>query len=164
MCRIVGCHPFLIRDRQSQSGGAQYLMRGVDFQFFDKMERDCERMYREVTDLNNKKKQLDPKHHELQIWCTDMWCLLWGAWMRGYDTHVSPALEFCWATDPLEKFEKNYIFHNAGVTKAGEGFFYKGLYTNSLPYQDERYPINPQSASSKYHELLMEVGKTSCLI
>ena len=163
MCRIVGCHPFLVRDRQSQSGGAQYLMRGVDFQFFEKMEKDCERMYREVTDLNNRKKQLDPNYHELQIWCADMWCLLWGAWMRGYDTHVSPMLDFCWATDPVENFDTKHIFHNAGVTKDGEGLFYKGSYRASLPYQQKIDNIDPSKASSRYYELLWEVGKKTCL-
>lgn len=163
MCQIVGCHPYLIRDRQNQSGGAQYFMKGVDEQFFQKMEKDSEKMFAAVTELNNKKKVLDPAHHELQIWCADMWCLSWNAWMRGYDTTVSPALEFCWATDPVERFEEHYIFHNAGVTSADGGKFYKGKYRDSLPYDDDGSTIDPKFASARYFELIRLTGQKTCL-
>lgn len=163
MCQTVGCHPYLIRDKQGQSGGAQYFMKGVDHQFFHKMERDCERMYAQVTELNNKKKALDPTHHELQIWCADMWCLLWGAWMRGYDTLISDELEFCWATDPVEKFDRCYIFHNAGVTSESHGAFYKGAFTNKLPYDHDGSGIDPKFASSKYFNLMKITGQKTCL-
>lgn len=163
MCQIVGCHPYLIRDRQQQSGGAQYFMKGADHQFFHKMEKDCERMFADVTALNNRKKALNPQYHELQIWCSDMWCLSWNAWMRGYETIVSPALEFCWATDPVEKFDQCYIFHNAGITSPNNGHFYKGKHTNSLPYSDDASEIDPKFASSKYFELIKLTGEKTCL-
>lgn len=163
MCQITGCHPYLVRDKQGQSGGAQYFMRGVDYQFFHKMEKDCEKMYAQVTELNNKKKAVDPSHHELQIWCADMWCLLWGAWMRGYDTLISPELGFCWATDPVEKFDQHYIFHNAGVTSKSAGTFYKGAYTNQLPYDESDSGIDPKFASSKYFNLMKTTGQKTCL-
>jgi hypothetical protein len=164
MCQIIGTHPFFIKERQEQSGGAQYLMKGVDWQFFEKMEKDCERLFKEITALNNKKKQLDPTHHELQIWCADMWALLWGAWMRGYTTHIIEELNFCWATDSLSNFMERYIFHNAGVTDGmKKECFYKAEFMNKLPYEDFEESYDKNRASHKYFELVKSIGKKSCL-
>lgn len=165
MCRIVGIHPHFVHDREEQSGGAQYLMKGVDWRFFDKMEKDCERMFKEVTQLNIKKKSLDPTHHELQIWCADMWCLLWNAWLRGFETKIIPELEFCWATDSIENFEKKYIFHNAGVTpESSTLLFYKGAFTNSYPYNHECETYDKSKASYKYFEEIKNIKNKSCLL
>ena len=163
MCQIVGCHPYLIKEKQSQSGGAQYFMKGVDYQFFDKMEKDCENLFKEITELNNRKKLVDPTHHELQIWCADMWAIIWGAWMRGYDTIVSSDLNFCWATDDVSKYDESYIFHNAGVTASGKGCFYKGNFRFSLPYDTPWDEVDKGKASYKYFELLKTLYTKTCL-
>lgn len=164
MCQIIGIHPFYVKGKQSESGGAQYLMKGVDWQFFEKMEKDCERLYSEIGILNNKKKSLDPSHHELQIWCADMWAILWGAWLRGYNTNIIEELEFCWATDKLERFNQKYIYHNAGITAnmANESF-YKANFRDKLPYEEFEQNYNKESASYKYFELIKSIGKNSCL-
>ena len=138
MCQIVGAHPFFIKDRESQSGGAQYLMKGVDWRYFEKVEHDCEKMFKEITALNNQMKLVNPAYHELQIWCADMWAVSWNAWLRGYETRIIPEMDFCWATDNVEKYEEKYIFHNAGVTdKVKDKIFYKSSFHNSLPYETE---------------------------
>ena len=59
MCEIVGINKNLVERKQYQSGGAQYLFKGVDSQFFNKMEEDCERLFKEITQLNNEKKKLE---------------------------------------------------------------------------------------------------------
>jgi hypothetical protein len=164
MCQIVGVHPLFVKERQKQSGGAQYIMKGVDWQFFHKMEKDCEKLFSEITALNNKKKQLNPAYHELQIWCSDMWAILWQAWMRGYNTHIIDEMGFCWATDPLENYNKKYIFHNAGVTEnVRDTHFYKADFRTKLPYKEEGENYDKNKASYNYFELVKSIGENSSL-
>lgn len=166
MCQIVGCHPFFIKARQEQSGGCQYLFSNVDWTFFDKMERDCERLFTEISELNARKKALTPEYHELQIWCADMWAILWGAWMRGFKTTIVPELGFIWATDPITAWEDGrYIFHNAGVVGQGE-LFYKSAYMNRTPYghiEEELKKLSPNAASYNYATLVFGTSKKTCL-
>jgi hypothetical protein len=165
MCDIVGIDPLEVQQRQLQAGGAQYIMKGVDYNFFHKVEKDCERMYKEISDLNSRKRELDPTHHELQIWTADMWCILWNAWLRGYNTNVINEMDFCWAVDNIEKYDTKTIFHNAGVVgNEPIKLFYKGMYTNKHPYNDDLSDVDPTKASKKYAELIEEVAKNSCLI
>lgn len=164
MCQIIGIHPMSVKQKQDQSGGAQYLMKGVDWRFFEKMEADCETLFSEITQLNIKKKQLNPSYHELQIWCSDMWAILWQAWMRGYNTHVIEELDFCWATDSEDKYKQKYIFHNAGVTETlADQIFYKANFRNKLPYEEAGDGYDQTKASFKYFELIKSIGKNSCL-
>lgn len=165
MCRIVGISPQMVEEREEQSGGAQYLMKGVDYHFFDKMEKDCEVLYKDVNILNSQKKTLDPNHHELQIWCADMWAILWGAWLRGYDTKIIPEMDFCWATDRLESWDKKYIFHNAGVTDSSKNnLFYKGDFRVNYPYNHECETYWKDFASYKYFQIIKSIGQKSCLL
>jgi hypothetical protein len=164
MCDIVGIDPIDVQQRQLQSGGAQYIMKGVDYNFFHKVEKDCERMYKEISELNQRKKTLDPTHHEIQIWTSDMWCILWNAWLRGYNTNVIKEMDFSWAIDPIEKYDTLSIFHNAGVVgNEPTKVFYKGLYTNKLPYYDDLSDVDETKCSKQYANLIMEVAKNSCL-
>jgi len=157
MCNIVGIHPEFVREREEQSGGAQYILKGVDWMFFDKMERDCENLFKNITQLNHQKKQADPTHHELQIWCADMWAMLWNGWLRGYQTNIIAEMDFCWATDSIEKYEQKYIFHNAGVTDSlKEQIFFKGDYRDKIPYAIiDTY--DQSKASYKYFQVLKSV-------
>jgi hypothetical protein len=153
----------MVKEMQSQSGGAQYIMKGVDYSFFDKVEKDAEKLFLEITQLNNEKKAKDPNHHELQIWCADMWAVLWNAWLRGYNTNVIKEMDFSWGTDNEERFKQVAIFHNAGVTSnIKEKSFYKGDFINELPYEiEDNYDKN--TASYKYFEIIKSIGKNSCL-
>lgn len=165
MCDIVGINKKLVEKKELESGGAQYLMKGLDWQFFDKMEKDCEQLYREVGIYNRTRKLMEPNYHEIQIWCADMWAMLWGAWMRGYKTNIIPELDFCWATDDTDKWDKKYIFHNAGVVQGQkEIFFYKGEFMETLPYQADLEKYAENKASWKYVQIIKELKDSSCLL
>jgi len=165
MCSIVNIAPEEVQKREDQSGGAQYLMKGVDYFFFEQMEVNCERLFKEITELNRKKKAADPTHHELQIWCADMWAILWGAWKRGYDTKIIPELDFCWATDRIENWDKKYIFHNAGIVdSAKKEYFYKGDFRSSYPFLHECDTYRKDFSSYKYFEIIKSIGANSCLL
>lgn len=163
MCQIVGCHPYFIKARQNQSGGCQYLFTDIDWTYFHKVEKDCEELFSKITELNNQKKSLNPEYHELQIWCADMWAMLWNAWLRGFTTTIHKDLNFVWATDPITFWDERYIFHNAGVVGEGQ-FFYKNSYTEKYPYADieeKMKTISQNAASYRYAELILQTSKNS---
>jgi len=165
MCDIVGINPSLVKYKEEESGGAQYLLKGVDWRFFEKMESDCEVLFKDINILNAEKKKADPNHHELQIWCADMWAILWSGWMRGYTTEIIPELNFCWATDKAERWHEVYIFHNAGVTSdSAEKLFYKGSFITNLPFLERGESYDKNTASYKYFSIIKSIGKDSCLL
>ncbi len=164
MCDIVGINKKLVKNKEAESGGAQYILKGVDWQFFEKMEADCENLFREITFYNRFRKQKEPDYHELQIWCADMWAMLWGGWMRGYNTLIIPEMDFCWATDDVSKWDERYIFHNAGVVEGQkDALFYKGEFTNKLPYGADLDKYSDKKASWKYVQIIKETKENTCL-
>lgn len=165
MCEIVGIHPALVSSRDEQAGGAQYIMKGVDWMFWEKVEKDCSRLFNEIPPIGVARKIQKPSYHELQIWCADMWAVLWNAWMRGYTTEIIPEMTFTWATDNISKFDERYIFHNAGVTeKDKERLFYKNQYFNTLPYSASDDLFDKTKAFYRYFQLLKRTGNESCLV
>jgi hypothetical protein len=162
MCSIVGMEPIVPQLMNSNSGGAQYIMKNIDWTFWESVEHDSEKLFKEITELNNQKKAADPKYHELQIWCADMWAVLWNGWLEGNETKVVPEMDFSWATDPKNRWEETTIFHNAGVTGTGK-HFYKGIYQQQLPYNIED-TFDEQFCSKLYFNEIKETAKKSCLI
>jgi len=162
MCDIVDIPKKLIEENEENAIGAQYLMKGIDYQFWDNVERDCERLFKEITDLNNKKKQIEPSYHELQIWCADMWAVLWNGWKLGKQTICHKDLEFSWATSTEDDWNRLNIFHNAGVTNSTSGLFYKAEYMNQLPY-NKNLQIKENTASWHYWNEICETAKKSVL-
>lgn len=166
MCEIVGIDKTLVQKKQNESGGAQYLMKNLDWLFFQKMEKDCEKLFKDITQLNNEKKSLDPTHHELQIWCSDMWALLWNAWLRGFETKIIPEMNFCWATDDIKRWQETYIYHNAGVTASTrDELFLKSDFRNgNYPYMIETENYNKERCSYNYLMEIQNIGNKSCLL
>jgi hypothetical protein len=163
MCEIVGISNDLVMSKQKESGGAQYIMTGVGYNFFDKVEKDSEKLFKEINILNNEKKKIDPSHHELQIWCADMWAILFNGWKMNANTIVHGNLSFSWATDDENSWYRNNIFHNAGVVEGNPEYFCKANYIDKLPYNEEDSYISG-TAGKKYWELVQQTGKDSCLL
>lgn len=162
MCDIVGINKQIVKDNELNTIGAQYIMKGINYAFWDNVEIDSERLFKEITDINNEKKEKDPSYHELQIWCSDMWVVLWNGWKLGKETLCVPELEFSWGTGSIEDFDKFNIFHNAGVVNSQGGLFYKADYQNSYPYEII-LDIKENSASGRYWKEIQEICKKSVL-
>jgi hypothetical protein len=157
-------NPLIPRLMNSNSGGAQYLMKNVDWAFWEFVERDSEKLFKEITELNNIKKINDPKYHELQIWCADMWAVLWNGWMLGNETKVVSEMDFSWATDPISRWDETLIYHNAGATCGCGGTFYKALYMDLLPYSLNVEKFNKEKNCYNYVLEIKETAQKSCLI
>lgn len=164
MCEIVGINPIIPKLMNSNSGGAQYIMKNINASYWEKVERDSEQLFYQITQLNNEKVQQDPQHHPLQIWCADMWAVLWNGWLRGNETKVVPELDFSWATDVVERWNERTIYHNAGVTCGCGRQFYKGLFIDELPYSIEQGNFKDSVCGYNYVREIIETSKKSCLI
>jgi hypothetical protein len=171
MCEIVGIHPLTPIKYNEHSGGAQYILKNVNYKFWDKVENDSQELFEKITSLNDEKIQVDrhtmpgevllrEPYHPLQIWCADMWAVLWNGWMQGNETKCVPEMNFTWGTDAINRWGENVIYHNAGVINPQSGF-YKGLYTQEYPYNKNLVPTS--NCSSKYYNEIKEVEKQSVI-
>lgn len=162
MCKIVNIDKEIVKKNEWNSIGAQYLMKDIDWIFWAEVEEDCEELFEQVTSLNALKRAKEPDYHELQIWCADMWAVLWNAWKRGKETICHDVFLFSWATG--SEYDWNYanIYHNAGAV-GDDGLFYKSAYMGELPY-DLSLTITDGTASKKYYEYVQKVGKKSVLV
>ena len=155
MVRIMQIDPQLVKDNEENTGGAQYILKGIDAEYWMRVECDSVNLYKSISELNNHKKKTNPKYHELQIWCADMWAVLWNVWKDGKQTRITDDLDFMFATNAATDWHKKPIYHNAGVTSSNDGLFYKGDYTKSLPPKD--LVVEKTSASYKYYEMIKEI-------
>ena len=152
MCDIVGIDPKIIEDNDKESsGGAQYIMKNIDYHFWDKVYMDCEKLYIHMRDTSNK---YNPKH-PIQAWTSDMWAVLWNGMYFGNKVKCHKELDFSWASDRISKWDDTNIFHNAGVVNNDNGDFYKINYQVSPFYED--IEVKKNSASYNY---LLEVLET----
>jgi len=174
MCEIVDIDKQLIKDNELNCIGAHYVLKNLDWTFWEAVEHDCERLFKEITDLNTDKVSHDrhtippgatPRipYHPLQIWTADMWALLWNGWKRGKETVCHPDLQFSWGTSTEADWNKFNIFHNAGVTTDKNSLFYKCNYMNKLPYK-ENLGIKANTASSMYWKIIQETGQKTILL
>ena len=138
-------------------------MKGLTNWYWERVEWDCELMFKWVTELNVQKVKDNPKHHAIQIWCSDMWSVLWGGWKMGKKTICHPNFDFSWGTHTENDWNRFNIFHNAGVLNTMQDLFYKGQFMNELPYGKD-LTIRENTASKKYYEWVIKTGKTSCLV
>ena len=163
MCEIAQIDKELVKENEFNSIGAQYIMKGLTSAYWENIESISERLFVDINKLNNQKKELDPAYHEVQIWCADMWAVLWEGWKLGYKTKCHNNFQFGWATSLEEDWNKFNIFHNAGVVNSQEGLFYKGEYINELPY-NKPLQIKAGTASWHYWNEVQKTAKKSVLI
>jgi hypothetical protein len=162
MCNIVGIDPNIPRDQEQNSGGAQYLMKNVTSDFWQKVEDDSEKLYTYFSEDEPRKVAMNPSYHPIQKWTSDMWAVLWNAWYFNNEVKVDKYFDFTWANEPISKWNDNFIFHNAGVVGHGE-CFYKGEFINTLPYL-VKDTFNPDLSSYNYYKEIIDTGKNSCLV
>jgi hypothetical protein len=163
MCEIVDIAKFIVRNNELNSIGAQYLIKNVTWKFWNRVENNSEQLFKQITDLNNLKLSENSDYHTLQIWCADMWAVLWNGWKYGKKTVCHSHLEFSWATSPKEQLDIYNIFHNAGVTNNTSGLFYKSNYITEYPYNKDLI-IDENSCSYFYWNWIQKTAKKSVLL
>ena len=116
LIKIVGVMP------KEHGGGAQYILKGVTAEYWEKVYRDGFKIYDFLKDSKT----------AVQVWCAEMWATLWNLWYFDLETDLHPLLDFCMSRDPI--IELKPIVHNAGLM--GQGYFNKLNYQNIYPPYD----------------------------
>lgn len=162
MCEIINISPDIVRGNQEKSGGAQYLLKNVDYKFWEKVYVDSEPLYLTLIKFHQKY----PIEQGIQMWTSDMWCVLWNLWLFEKETSITDKLSFTWATDILPTYDKNPILHMAGITKnMKSNTFYKGEFTNTSPLTLLEFNIeyfnyvDDNSVTQKYIEVMKRIIK-----
>lgn len=132
MCEAAGVDKEMIKSRDKQSGGAQYLFKNMDYEFWDECEKVNEKMYKMFIQYEKKY----PIPHHIQKWTTDMWTCLWLYWKRGDTTIVHKELDFSWATGTVREYRLKNIFHLAGITGSHKKRFHKGRYHSKCVFEE----------------------------
>lgn len=133
MASIIGVDTELIKTNQDNSGGGQYIIKNTDYKIWQKIYEDCTPLYKQML---NYQRRFPINPGQIQFWTAEMWSLLWNLWLFGYQTKITPLLDFSWATDNLEKYNAKPILHMAGVTEnQKEKKFFKGEYINLDPIE-----------------------------
>jgi hypothetical protein len=169
MCEVAEIDKQMVLDRQNHSGGAQKLIKGVTADYWKKVFDTSMKLWKEIPPLSSQiakeKKEKGESYHVLQHWTMSMWAELWECWKMGKETRVPKEFDFMFATNRIEDWDKFAMYHSAGVLgNQSDTLFFKGKYTDKLPYDDELKEPNTQLAVYNYYKFLKEVGKKSVLL
>lgn len=149
MCAIVGIDSKIVLQRNKHSGGAQYVIRGVNSDFWKKVEKDAINLYLYGYPVSDK-----VVSGGIQIWTADMWAVLWNLWLTDLECKVSKELDFCWPTQSINEWDRCKIFHNAGVTPDRKDLFYKANYIRTSPIGQDHSYVDPRFCSIKYVDII----------
>jgi hypothetical protein len=163
MCEVVGINPECVECNQNNSGGGQYIIKKTDWMIWEKIYMDCTPLYNQMLDYQ---KRFPISPGEIQFWTAEMWSLLWNLWYFDKETKITKELDFSWATDDMNVYEKKPILHMAGVTDDLKNTkFYKGDFILVNPLEKLKENINyfdyvdSNSSTKKYVELMVDIVK-----
>lgn len=147
MSRCIGVDPTVIR-KVNPTSGAQWVITNPTFEYWLKVYEDSIKLYKHLCTKADS---------GIQKWTAEMWAQLWNVYYFGKTTEVSEELDFCWATDKVERYYETKIYHNAGVVDDRQGLFFKGKYVHKSPFKDDLSFVDTSKAGIKYVEALKEV-------
>lgn len=152
--KLVGINRQIAEANKNDSGGAQYLLKNINAEFWHKVMEDCIKIRTYLhNDVN--KTYFENESKGFQSWCADMWSVLWNLWYTNHTTRVVKEMDFAWVCDPIEKLKTHKIFHNAGATSEmhdGYPVFYKAKYhTGANPMTDTQIDVVLAHEESKKH-------------
>jgi hypothetical protein len=135
---IIGINRPVAEKNQENSGGAQYLLKNINYKFWEKVLIDCIGIRIYLQKVN--KEFFKNESKGFQSWAADMWSVLWNLWFFNRETKVVPEMNFAWSSDKIEKLNNTGILHNAGIVSEKQGdipVFYKGKYHQGKdPFSD----------------------------
>jgi hypothetical protein len=164
MCRIADIDKNLVDINNENSGGAQYLMKNIDYNYWEDVMNVTLSLYKymlyrekkERTFLNDNQLR---NYNPIQKWCADMWGVLWTGLKRN-EVKLSKELDFSWASSPSKYWDLHKIYHNAGqVSNMGGTVFYKADYIDKTPWDADFSNISPNSNSYNYVKAIEYANK-----
>jgi|GEM_PF-45296 len=167
MCTLLQISEQLVEGNDENAGGAQYLLKNVDWTFWDTVESNAERLFAHLEDNAAKYAQSFSKDNGVSIdayrkinsWYADMWALLWLCF-KTRTVRCTSELDFCWPSDPASAWTRCKIFHNAGIDRSqSDRFFYKANYTSREPWYDDFSFITRSSCCYHYVQLIYQAAR-----
>lgn len=169
LSRLFGLNREVCVANKEGSGGAQYLLKGIDAKYWEDVEKGCiiirNSLYYNIGGINRHFFESEDKG--FQSWCCDMWSVLWNLWRRGIKTECPTEMDFAWATDPISKWEKVYIYHDAGAStrevEPGHKLFNKRelryLNNQSTPLEEDLSYVSQKYCSYNYVKWIPSIDK-----
>lgn len=156
MLQIVGLDKAKLLQEDKQTGGAQYVLKGITPGFWEKVERNSEDLFRIMSDYNSRlwereyptKKVYRSKTNGIQAWCADMWALLWNLWLIDTKVEIHPEMAFSWPDSPIADWHGLAIQHYSGKIDDKTNYFRKIEYINYMPWYDESLNSIPNTNCS----------------
>lgn len=145
--KIIGIDKETIIKNDEHCGGAQYLLKNVTADFWEKVQQDCILIrnrfrlenIRHFQELGAKRADKNVENAGIQSWCADMWALLYNLYYYNLEVESPEEMEFIWSTDRVESIpEYKTILHNAGVGPDNNSFLFDKIrYRYGQPYMDK---------------------------
>lgn len=128
ICKLIGIEEELYIKNDEHCGGAHYIIKGTDYKFWEKCEKDCEAVYKYLADASREDSK--NKVYAVQKWATDLWVLFANLLLTGKEVRHLKEIDFIWPyytfKDAKEKGVK--IIHNAGVTRSNHQHIFFDVY------------------------------------
>jgi hypothetical protein len=156
LCDLVNIERSIVENNQKNSGGAQYLMKGLTHIYWKEVKDVCLKLYKYMSDREQEERKTLTEeqlktYNPIQKWCSDMWAVLWCAWKNGHQTKVVDELSFSWASDYSNIFKSYNIMHNAGIIETDKNHkFFKGEFIDKSPFDTDLSYVDPNSNTWNY--------------
>jgi len=168
-CSLVGVNRDIAVANQQGSGGAQYLLKNIDSTFWENVFAGCAKIRTYLRSINRRFFENEDKG--FQSWCADMWSVLWNIWAKGMETKCPQELDFAWATDDISKWDRVYIYHDAGAStkpiREGHRLFHKreSRYINNeaTPMEEDLSFVSEEYCSKNYVKEIQEASTTELI-
>lgn len=150
---LCGVSREIAESHNNHSGGAQYLLKNADAEFWKKVFDNCLTIRSYLLSINQQ--FFKDENSGYQSWCADMWAVLWALWYNKQEAKVISEMDFAWSTDNISRLTTTSILHNAGIgsdNSNGYPAFYKGKYHQGQnPFDDSHLQIVMNNEVSKNH-------------
>lgn len=163
MLKVVGIGMDVLETNDYETGGAQYILKGIDSNFWDKVEGDSEELYK-ILKLYNEQKWYENypskrsyrrTYKHVQAWCADMWAVLYNLWYFNKTVKVHDEMDFSWPNSIMGLWEECPILHYSGDQKNNPRVFDKSRYKIYPPWYDDRLDqISSNTCSYKVLEAI----------
>lgn len=165
LMKEFGLSRLTAESREEGSGGAQYLLKNIDAAFWQNVFQGCIKVLMNLRSVN--RRFFENENKGFQSWCADMWSILFNLWAREgiSETRCPWEMDFCWATDPIGKWDQVQIYHDAGATSRNHDnaiLFHKRehKYINNIstPFEDDLSDVSENHCSKNYVKEIVEAA------
>lgn len=99
---------------KDNTGGAQYLLKNIDLQFWVDCFNDSISIRTYLMDIN--KRFFPSEEKGYQSWVADMLSVIGNLWNRNRTVITPPEMNFAWASQYIQEWTNNTIYHDASAS------------------------------------------------